>query len=132
MKKVLFVCVENSCRSQMAEGFARVFGVGIIEVYSAGSKPSGKINPLAIEVMAEVGIDISKNISKGFSELAVNNFDYVITLGCQDVCPIIPARKHIDWQIDDPKGKDIVFFRKVRDDVSYRVRELIKSVSLDN
>ena len=132
MKKVLFVCVENSCRSQIAEGFSRAFGEGIMEAYSAGSKPSGKVNSLAIEVMREVGIDISNNISKSFSELAVSNFDYVITMGCQDVCPIIPARKHIEWQIDDPKGKDMDFFRKVRDDISYKVGELIKNVPLDN
>ena len=132
MKNILFVCIENSCRSQMAEGFARAFGEGIIEAYSAGSKPSGKVNPMAIEVMHEVGIDISNNISKSFSELAVSNFDYVITMGCKDVCPIIPAYKHIEWQIDDPKGKDIDFFRKVREDISQKVSELIKSVSLDN
>ncbi len=132
MKKVLFVCVENSCRSQIAEGFSRAFGKGIMEAYSAGSKSSGKVNSLAIEVMREVGIDISNNISKSFSELAVSNFDYVITMGCQDVCPIIPARKHIEWQIDDPKGKDMDFFRKVRDDISYKVGELIKNVPLDN
>ena len=132
MKKVLFVCVENSCRSQMAEGFARAFGEGIIEAYSAGSKPSGKINPLAIEVMRESGIDISKNVSKSFSALAASNFDYTITLGCQDICPVVPARKHIEWHIDDPKGKDLDFFRKVRDDLSCRVKELIKNVSLDN
>ncbi len=132
MKNILFVCIENSCRSQMAEGFARAFGEGIIEAYSAGSKPSGKVNPMAIEVMREVSIDISNNISKSFSELAVSNFDYVITMGCKDVCPIIPAYKHIEWQIDDPKGKDIDFFRKVREDISQKVSELIKSVSLDN
>jgi len=131
MKKVLFVCVENSCRSQMAEGFARAFGKGIIEVYSAGSKPSGRINPLAIEVMCEVGIDISGNFSKGFNELPVKDFDYVVTLGCQDICPLFPADKHIKWQIDDPKGKNIEFFRKVRNDISFKVTELIKSI-LDN
>ena len=132
MKKVLFVCIENSCRSQMAEGFARLFGKGIIEAYSAGSRPSGRINSLAIEVMFESGIDISKSISKGFRDLPVSNFDYTITLGCQDACPIIPARKHIEWQIEDPQGKDIDFFRKVRDDVSHKVTELIKSIALDN
>jgi arsenate reductase (thioredoxin) len=132
MKKVLFVCIENSCRSQMAEGFARVLGVGIIEAYSAGSRPSGKVNSRAIDVMREAGIDISKNISKGFGELSVSNFDYTITLGCQDTCPIIPARKHIEWQIEYPKGKDISFFRKVRDDISHKVTELIKSIALDN
>jgi len=132
MQKVLFVCIENSCRSQIAEGFARTLSSGIIEAYSAGSRPSGKVNPRAIDVMSEIGIDISKSISKGFGDLPVNNFDYTITLGCQDTCPVIPARKHIEWQIEDPKGKDVDFFRKVRDDIGYRVMELIKNISLDN
>ena len=132
MKKILFVCVENSCRSQMAEGFARAFGKGVVEAYSAGSKPSGKVNPLTIEVMREAGIDISGNLSKGFNELPVKNFDYVVTLGCQDICPFFPADKHLEWQIDDPKDKNIEFFRKVRDDISCKVSELIKSISVDN
>ena len=132
MKKVLFVCVENSSRSQMAEGFARAFGKGVVEAYSAGSKPSGKVNPLTIEVMREAGIDISGNLSKGFNELPVKNFDYVVTLGCQDICPFFPADKHLEWQIDDPKDKNIEFFRKVRDDISCKVSELIKSISVDN
>ena len=132
MKKILFVCVENSCRSQMAEGFAREFGKGVVETYSAGSKPSGKVNPLAIEVMREAGIDISGNLSKGFKELPVKNFDYVITLGCQDICPFFPADKHLEWQIDDPKNKKVEFFRKVRDDISCKVSELIKNISVDD
>ena len=132
MKKVLFVCVENSSRSQMAEGFAQAFGQGAVEAYSAGSKPSGKVNPLAIEVMREAGIDISGNLSKGFKELPVNNFDYVVTLGCQDICPFFPADKHLEWQIDDPKDKNIEFFRKVRDDIGNKVKELIKSISVNN
>ena len=132
MKKILFVCVENSCRSQMAEGFAHAFGVGTIEAYSAGSKASGEVNPMAIEVMRESGIDISKSISKGFNELPVNDFDYTITLGCRDTCPIFPSRKHMEWQVDDPRGKDIDFFKKVRDDIKCKVRELIKSILLDS
>lgn len=132
MKKILFVCVENSCRSQMAEGFARAFGKGAVEVYSAGSKPSGKINPLAIEVMRQAGIDISGNLSKGFNDLPVQKFDYVVTLGCQDVCPFFPADKHLEWQISDPKDKNIEFFRKVRDDIRCKVSELIKSILVDN
>ena len=132
MKKILFVCVENSCRSQIAEGFAREFGKGVIEAYSAGSKPSGKINTLAIEVMREAGIDISGNISKGFNELPIRNFDYVITLGCRDICPFFPADKHLEWQIDDPRNKGAEFFRKVRDELSCKVSELIKGIAVDN
>ena len=128
MKKILFVCVENSCRSQIAEGFARNLGEGIIEVYSAGSRPSGKINPEAIRVMQELGIDISSQRSKGFDQLPVKEFDYVITLGCQDACPFVPAKQHLDWKVADPKGKDVEFFRKVRDNIAEAVKELIKNV----
>ena len=132
MKKVLFICVENSCRSQIAEGFARNFGEGIIEAYSAGSRPLGNINPEAIRVMQELGIDILSQRSKGFDQLPVKEFDYVITLGCQDACPFVPAKQHIDWNIADPKGKDVEFFRKVRDDIAENVKELIRTCGAKN
>ena len=128
MKKLLFVCVENSCRSQMADGFAQVLGEGKIESYSAGSRPSGKVNPSAIKTMQEVGIDISGSQSKGFLDLGIKEFDYVITMGCQDTCPFVPARKHIDWQIEDPKGKGEKFFRKIRDLIKEKVDLLIREV----
>jgi len=128
MKKVLFVCVENSCRSQMAEGFAKLFGEGIFESYSAGSKPSGKIDPLAIEVMKEAGIEILSQRSKGFNDLGVKEFDMVITLGCGDVCPFVPAKEHIEWKIDDPKGKEMNFFRMVRDKIKDQVKQLSESI----
>jgi len=126
MKKVLFVCVENSCRSQMADGFAKVLGKGKIESYSAGSRPSGKVNPDAIKIMQETGIDISGAESKGFQDLGVKEFDYVITMGCKDICPIVPAKRHIDWQIDDPKGRGEDFFRKTRDLIKEKVEQLIR------
>ena len=125
-KKILFVCIENSCRSQIAEGFVNNLGRAVLEAYSAGSRPSGKINPLAIEVMQELGIDISKQWSKGFGDLAVKDFDYVITMGCLDTCPVVPARKHIDWQIDDPKGKPQESFRKARDQIKEKINDFIK------
>ncbi|MFA5143274.1 MAG: arsenate reductase ArsC [Candidatus Omnitrophota bacterium] len=128
MKKVLFVCVENSCRSQMAEGFARLSGKGIFEPYSAGSKPSGKVDPMAIEVMKKVDIDISSQKSKSFTDLGVKEFDMVITLGCGDVCPFVPAKEHIEWKVDDPKGKDIDFFRVVRDQIKDHVKRLAESI----
>ena len=126
MKKVLFVCVENSCRSQIADGFAKVLGKGKIESYSAGSRPSGKVNPDAIQIMQEAGIDISKAQSKGFQDLGIKEFDYVVTMGCQDTCPFVPAKEHIDWQIEDPKGKDQTFFRKTRDLIKEKVEQLIR------
>ena len=128
MKKVLFVCVENSCRSQMAEGFARVLGKGKIESYSAGSRPSGKVNPDAIRFMQEAGIDIFSFRSKGFYDLGIKDFDYVITMGCKDTCPFVSARKHIDWQIEDPKDKGEDFFRKTRDLIKEKVEQLIREV----
>ena len=129
MKNVLFVCVENSCLSQIAEGFAKHFGNGMFESYSAGSRPSGKINPTAIEVMKEVGIDISSQRSKGFNDLDVKQFDAVITLGCGDICPFVPATEHMAWEIEDPKGMNIEGFRKIRDKVRDKVQALSKSIS---
>ena len=123
MVTVLFVCVENSCRSQIAEGFAKELGKGILEAYSAGSRPSGKVDPAAVNVMMESGIDISRQASKGFETLPVKAFDYVITLGCKDACPFIPGKEHIEWHIDDPKGGGIDFFRKTREAIK---GELVK------
>ena len=128
MKKVLFVCVENSCRSQMAEGLARHMGKGVLEAYSAGSKPSSLVNPLAITVMAEIGIDISAQKSKGFSDLTEKHFDYVVTLGCRDVCPFVPADKHIEWQIEDPRGKGIQTFREVREQIKKNLAAFVDKV----
>ncbi|MDD5128619.1 MAG: arsenate reductase ArsC [Candidatus Omnitrophica bacterium] len=128
MKKVLFVCVENSCRSQIAEGFAKALGGAKLEAYSAGSKPSGKVNSGAVKVMQEIGIDISAAESKGFNDLTVKEFDYVITMGCRDICPFVPAKEHFDWQIDDPKGKSEEFLRKIRDLIKEKVESLIREV----
>ncbi len=128
MKKILFVCVENSCRSQIAEGFAKALGGLKFEAYSAGSKPKGKVNPDAIKVMREIGIDISTAKSKGFNDLAVKDFDYVVTMGCKDICPLVPAKEHIDWQIEDPKDKGEEFFRKTRDLIKEKVESLIREV----
>lgn len=132
MKRVLFVCVENSCRSQMAEGFAKEYGKGIIEAYSAGSKPSRVVNPLAIKVMQEAGVDISFYKSKGFNELPIKKFDYVVSLGCKDMCPFVPADKHIEWNIPDPKDREIDFFRRVRDKIREMVLEFIQDIQKQN
>lgn len=128
LTRILFVCVENSCRSQMAEGFVRHLGKGLIEAYSAGSRPSGAVNSDAIAVMAEAGIDISKAVSKGFDSLPVKDFDYAITLGCKDHCPFVPAHNHIEWDIEDPKGKDMEFFRKTRDRIREKIELLIERI----
>lgn len=125
MKRILFVCIENSCRSQIAEGFAKHYGKDKIEAYSAGSKPSGRIDEMAIKVMQEKGIDISGQSSKGFPDLPVKKFDIVVTMGCKDACPFVPSKEHIEWDIPDPRGKSINFFRIVRDEIEEKVRSLM-------
>jgi len=127
-KTILFICVENSCRSQMAEGFAKNLAGDKFEIHSAGSRPSGKVNPSAIEVMKEDGIDISGQRSKGFTDVPVKKFDYVISLGCGDVCPYYPTYERIDWQIKNPKGKDIEVFKRVREEIRSKVKGLLEAI----
>lgn len=128
-KKLLFVCVENSNRSQMSQAFAKMLGGDNIEAYSSGSKPSGKINPRAIAAMAELGYDLSKHHSKSLDEVKeFAPFDAVVTMGCGDTCPWMPAKKFIDWQIPDPRDMNEVEFRKVRDLIRDKVRALLKSL----
>ncbi len=126
-KKVAFICVKNSCRSQMAEGFAKQYGADIMEVYSAGTEVSGKIDPVAIEVMKEIGIDISNQRSKPISELP-EKLDVIITMGCGVVCPYIPSRHLEDWGLDDPVGKPIEEYRRIRDEIERKVKKLIERV----
>jgi arsenate reductase len=132
MKTVLFLCAENSCRSQMAEAFARQLGSGVVEAYSAGSSPSGPVNPQAIAVMGEKGIDISSARAKGFKDIPVSRVDYLVTMGCQDVCPFFPTTKQVEWKLPDPKDQPVEFFRCVRDDIEKKVKELIEEVSAKN
>jgi arsenate reductase len=109
----------------MAEGFARTLGQGVVEPYSAGSKPSGEVNQDAIAVMREKGIDITGQSSKGFADLPLKQVDYLVTMGCKDTCPIFPTVKQLDWQLDDPAGLPIEEFRRVRDEIELKVTELI-------
>lgn len=129
MKKILFVCIENSCRSQMAEGFARLHGAGLVEAYSSGSRPSGVVNPRAITFMAEIGYDLSTHRSKPLDELKDIHFDYVITMGCGDECPWIAASHRDDWGIPDPKNLSDEEFRAVRDEIGRKVHELLQGLS---
>jgi len=112
----------------MAEGFARKFGGDKLEVFSAGSKPSGTVNPDAVLVMKEIGIDITGQVSKGFEQLPYNKFDYIVTMGCQDTCPYFPAKEKVDWQIEDPKGKGLEVFRRVRDEIKKKIEEWISAI----
>lgn len=127
MKRVIFVCIENSCRSQMAEAFGRIHGEGKLEVHSSGSKPSGKVNPRAIEFMAELDYDLSQHDSKPLSEFEGMHFDYAITMGCGDECPMIKADRREDWGIPDPKNEDPETFREIRSLIESKVKALIES-----
>jgi len=123
--RVLFVCVENSCRSQMAEAFARLHGGGTIKAFSAGSRPSGVINEKAIATMRELGYDLSKHSSKSLAEIPDVEFDYAITMGCGDECPLVRARHRVDWGIPDPKPMEADEFRKVREMIEAKVKALL-------
>ena len=127
-KRIVFVCVENARRSQMAEGFAESIGSGKLEVYSAGSNPSSAIDPLVIEVMKEKGIDLSGKQPKGLNALPPIEMDYLITMGCEETCPAVLTKKIIEWEIPDPKGKLIEVFREVRDVVEEKIRGLLKEI----
>jgi protein-tyrosine-phosphatase len=126
MKKILFVCVENSNRSQMSQAFATIHGKGSVEAHSAGSKPSGVINPKAIAAMKELDYDLSTHDSKSLDEVQqYAPFDAVVTMGCGDACPWMPADQFIDWQIPDPKHMNEEEFRKVRDYIEQKVKDLL-------
>jgi protein-tyrosine-phosphatase len=127
-KKILFVCIENSNRSQMSQAFAKMYGGGDVEAYSAGSKPSGIVNPKAIVAMKELGYDLSQHDSKSLEEVKqYAPFDAVVTMGCGDACPWMPAKQFIDWQIPDPKNMEPKEFNEVRDLIAEKVKDLLKN-----
>ena len=128
MKTVLFVCVHNAGRSQMAAGFMQHLSSGKVNVLSAGSAPKDSINPVAIEVMAELGIDIANNQPKVLTTEAVQESDAVITMGCGDVCPVFPGKRYEDWVLDDPAGQDIEKVREIRDQIKVRVEDLLREL----
>lgn len=126
---VLFVCVHNAGRSQMAAGFLKELSGGSIEVLSAGSMPGNRINPVAVEAMAEIGIDIATEQPKKLSTEAVQASDVVITMGCGDECPYFPGKRYEDWELTDPAGKGIETVRQVRDEIRTRIEGLIASLA---
>jgi arsenate reductase (thioredoxin) len=129
-KKILFVCIENSNRSQMAQAFAKLYGGDKVEAYSAGSNPSGIINPKAIAAMKELGYDLSAHSSKSLQEVeSYAPFDAVVTMGCGDACPWMPAKQFIDWQIPDPRHMEGAAFNKIRDLVGQKVKDLVGQLS---
>ncbi len=125
---VLFVCVHNAGRSQMAAGWLRHLAGDGVEVRSAGSIPSDQVNPAAVEAMAEVGIDISDQRPKVLTGDAVESSDVVITMGCGDVCPVFPGTRYLDWPLDDPAGKGVEAVRPIRDEIERRVRTLLSEL----
>ena len=125
---VLFVCVHNAGRSQMAAGFMSALSAGAVEVLSAGSAPKDSINPVAIAAMAEVGIDIASNVPKVLTPEAVQASDVVITMGCGDACPFYPGKRYEDWVLDDPAGQGIESVRVIRDEIKKRVEALLSEL----
>jgi arsenate reductase len=128
VKTVLFVCVENSNRSQMAQAFAKLHGEGQVQAFSAGSKPSGRINPKAVTAMQELGYDLSAHSSKGLDEFNGKEIDVAVTMGCGDACPLVHAKQRVDWQIPDPRDMTPDEFRSVRDLIESKVKVLLASL----
>ena len=126
---VLFVCVHNAGRSQMAAGFLAALSGGAVEVRSAGSMPAEQVNPVAVEAMAEVGIDIRAEQPKVLTTEAVQASDVVVTMGCGDACPIFPGKRYEDWELDDPAGQPVETVRRIRDDIQARVRTLLRELT---
>ncbi|MGY1455775.1 arsenate reductase ArsC [Streptomyces sp. SS8] len=125
---VLFVCVHNAGRSQMAAAWLTHLAGDRIEVRSAGSAPAGRVNPAAVQAMREAGIDMSAEIPKVLTTEAVQASDYVITMGCGDTCPVFPGKKYLDWQLDDPAGQGVDAVRPIRDEIRARIENLITEI----
>ncbi len=125
IKSVLYVCTENSNRSQMAEAFTKLHGRGVLEAFSAGSSPSGVVSPRAVRAMGEVSYDLSIHRSKGVDEVPEGPYDFVVTMGCGDDCPYVPADVRDDWPLPDPKEMPPEEFNRVRDEIEKRVKELV-------
>ena len=125
---MLFVCVHNAGRSQMAAGFMKHLGAGRIEVLSAGSAPKDSINPIAVQAMAELGIDIANNVPSILTLEAVQNSDVVVTMGCGDACPLYPGKRYEDWLLDDPADQAIEAVRIIRDEIKKRVERLLSEL----
>ncbi len=126
---VLFVCVHNAGRSQMAAGFLTHLSRGSVEVLSAGSMPAGQINPVAVQAMQEVGIDITAAVPKVLTTEAVQASDVVVTMGCGDTCPFFPGKRYEDWVLDDPAGQGIEAVRPIRDEIRRRVEQLLAELA---
>jgi arsenate reductase (thioredoxin) len=127
--EVLFVCVHNAGRSQMAAGLLKLRSEGRIHVRSAGSTPADEINPAVVQAMEELGVDMSEEFPKPLTDEVVRAADVVITMGCGDACPIYPGKRYEDWELDDPAGQDLETVRKIRDEIDMRIRRLIAELA---
>lgn len=125
MSGILFLCIHNAGRSQMAAGFARELSNGEVTILSGGSEPADSVNPVAIEVMNELGIDISEFVPQKYNDDLLNSVDVVVTMGCGDTCPYIPGKRYIDWPLDDPKGQPLDVVRRIRDEIRQNVVDLL-------
>ncbi len=125
MSGILFLCIHNAGRSQMAAGFARELSNGEVTILSGGSEPAESVNPVAVEVMNEVGIDIAGFVPQKYNDDLLHAVDVVVTMGCGDTCPYIPGKKYIDWPLDDPKGRPLEEVRVIRDQIRTNVAELL-------
>jgi len=128
--RIIFVCVENSNRSQMAEAFAHIHGGNRVEAFSSGSRPSGRVNPKAIAAMKEIGYDLAAHHSKGLDEFNGKPFDAAVTMGCGDECPLVLAKRRVDWQIPDPKELPPDQFNEIRDLIESKVKELLAELEV--
>jgi arsenate reductase (thioredoxin) len=131
MPSVLFLCVHNAGRSQMALGWFNHLAAGRAVAWSGGSEPAKEVNPAAVRAMAEVGIDITAEYPKPWTEAIVGAADVVVTMGCGDACPLFPGKRYEDWELDDPAGKDVDAVRPVRDEIEQRVRALLASLGIE-
>jgi len=127
-QRVLFMCIHNAGRSQMAAGLLKHLTGNRVKVFSAGSKPANELNPAAVEAMAEIGIDISQNIPMLFDKRLMEEVDIVVTMGCGDTCPILPEKNYLDWQLDDPADQKIEKVREIRDQIENKVRLLTEEI----
>ena len=129
-KSILFLCVHNAGRSQMAAGFARHLGGDRVAVYSGGSEPADRVNPAAVEAMAEVGVDITSSTPHRWTDDEVRAADVVVTMGCGDACPVFPGKRYEDWELADPAGMGVESVRPIRDDIERRVRGLLAELGV--
>lgn len=127
---VLFVCVHNAGRSQMAAAFLTHLAGDRVQVRSAGSEPADRVNPAAVQAMAEIGVDISTEIPKVLTTDAVESSDVVITMGCGDTCPYFPGKRYLDWKLDDPAGQGLNAVRPIRDEIGHRIRALLDELGI--